>query len=74
MLEPITTAEAFAKVRSALGMTQAELAAAIGLHPQTVSNYERGARSIDRRTSWAVLGLYLAKTRARARKRDGGPV
>jgi len=62
MLEPITTAEAFAKARSALGLKQRELAEVLGLHLQTVSKYERGAWSIDRRTSWALVGLLCAKT------------
>ena len=66
MLKPITTAEAFAKARSALGLKQRELAEALGLHPQTISDYETGRRSIDRRTSWAMVGLLCAKTHSAA--------
>lgn len=73
MLEPTTTAAAFAKARSALGMKQRELAAELGIHPQTVSKYERGAWSIDRRTSWAMVGLLCRKTHGAAQEQAGAP-
>jgi len=49
--------DAIKQTRKALGATQAELAAMLGLNQSTVSRMESGALDLDARTSLALEAL-----------------
>ena len=49
--------DAIKQTRKALGATQAELAAMLGLNQSTVSRLESGALDLDARTSLALEAL-----------------
>jgi transcriptional regulator with XRE-family HTH domain len=49
--------DAIKQTRKALGATQAELAAMLGLNQSTVSRLESGALDMDARTSLALEAL-----------------
>lgn len=45
------------RIRSALGLTQAELAASIGWHPLTISKWETGDRPVSLKATLAIQRL-----------------
>ena len=47
----------FIAARKALGMSQSQLAETLGLHPMTISKYERGVDPIPRTVALAMLYL-----------------
>lgn len=47
-------------IRKALGLTQAEFAARLGLHQSTVSKFENGELPLDKRTLLAAQALKQA--------------
>lgn len=49
--------EAIKHTRKALGATQAELAAMLGINQSTVSRLERGTLAVDPRTALALEAL-----------------
>lgn len=49
--------DAIKQTRTALGVTQAELAALLGLNQSTISRLERGALEVDARTALALEAL-----------------
>lgn len=49
-------------VRTALGLTQAELAEQLGLHQSTLSRLETGALAVDARTRLALEALTRRRT------------
>lgn len=51
------TGDQLVAARTALGLTQVELADAIGKHPMTISSYETGRKPIPRVVELAVNGL-----------------
>lgn len=55
------------KIRKALGLSQAEMAAKLGLTQGTVSRFENGKLDVDERTMLAVESL---KMKARPAKLD----
>lgn len=57
------TAAEFRALRQRLGMTQAQLAEALGLVPRTISSYETGAYEIPRVVELACEALLAAKGR-----------
>jgi transcriptional regulator with XRE-family HTH domain len=55
--------------RSVLGLTQAGLAEALGLHENTVARAERGELAILKTTELAVKYLLVMETKKRREKR-----
>ena len=55
-MHDLTPAE-FAAARHSLGLSQPQLAAALDIHPMTVSKYERGALEVPRVVELAVMEL-----------------
>jgi DNA-binding transcriptional regulator YiaG len=55
----------FREIRQQLGLSQSELAAALGIHPVTVSHWERGARPITKMADLAMWALVFYQDRAR---------
>lgn len=51
------TAEELVECRNRLGMSQADLANALGKHVQSISRYERGASPISHVMAMAVRSL-----------------
>lgn len=49
--------DAIKQTRRTLGVTQAELAALLGLNQSTISRLERGALEVDARTALALEAL-----------------
>lgn len=49
--------DAIRQTRRELGVTQAELAALLGLNQSTISRLERGALEVDARTALALEAL-----------------
>jgi len=49
-----------ADIRSALGISQAEMADLLGLHQTTISRFERGDMPLDKRTLLAARALLQA--------------
>jgi transcriptional regulator with XRE-family HTH domain len=49
--------EAIKQTRRTLGVTQAELAALLGLNQSTISRLERGSLEVDARTALALEAL-----------------
>ncbi|MFD1951890.1 helix-turn-helix domain-containing protein [Sphingomonas arantia] len=45
------------ETRKALGITQAEMAAKLGLHQATISRFESGVMAIDERTRLALRAI-----------------
>jgi DNA-binding transcriptional regulator YiaG len=51
------TSDEFARIRKRLGLTQPALAARVGVHPMTVSKWERGAQPIPEPVARLVMLL-----------------
>lgn len=49
--------ESIASIREALGLSQAQMADALGLHQTTISRFERGEMPTDKRTLLAAQAL-----------------
>lgn len=56
------TGEAARWIRKALGYTAVDLAALLGVRPETISRWERNERSIDH-AAWAMLGMLTTDRR-----------
>jgi DNA-binding transcriptional regulator YiaG len=61
----------FREIRQQLGLSQSELANTLGIHPVTVSHWERGARPITKMADLALWALVFYQER-RARRPPGG--
>jgi len=51
--------KSFKDVRAELGLSQAQLAATLGVHQTTVSRFETGDLPVDERTALALDALVL---------------
>lgn len=60
MTVPIDTPERLLEARQALGMTQRELAEALGITSTAIRHMERARRPIERRTDLAIRYLLAA--------------
>jgi DNA-binding transcriptional regulator YiaG len=69
---PAWTAERIAALRASLGLTQAEMASALGVRQQTISEWETG-RYAPRGTSSRVLGMLAESGRPYDAGEPGGP-
>lgn len=63
-MRPVMGAEAIREARRALGLTQVALAAALAVHPLTVTRWETGTRRIGRRHGLLLATLLKEKTRS----------
>lgn len=57
--------------RETLGLKQTELAERLGVHPMTVSRWERGAISIPRPVAQLIVMLVSSSKRVRLKRRKG---
>jgi transcriptional regulator with XRE-family HTH domain len=55
--------------RKSLGLSQSGLAERLGIHPQTLSDYERGVREIPKLVEVAVTGF--SQTQKSGQPREG---
>jgi transcriptional regulator with XRE-family HTH domain len=51
-------------IRKALGLSQVEMAARLGLHQTTISRFERGELATDKRTLLAAQALLAGREAA----------
>ena len=65
------TKEELKEARDKLGMTQAELAEALGMQRNSVTRMEMGIQPIVRTTELSIRYLLLTMSKTKGRKRHG---